>query len=235
MDANSLPTKRRNETMKLLENELLRKYFGDQGNTIMLKCCLDRIGSLDERMALRVLDAMEQPIRTGDRYLGYWFSENTFKEDVAERGNIEPYHPGMLRLPSRFQPTPERSEGPAKKECAHCFCRVDRTCCYCKEKKPTPPPACCDDHNYAEGFCRKKPAEHGCDELRHQMGYQKCPHCPDDKPPLPREVVEKLPVFSLSRIGKVWHCSLMGGDYAVSDAAPMAICLAFLKLNEEKA
>lgn len=49
------------------------------------------------------------------------------------------------------------------------------------------------------------------------------------------EIAEKLPVFSLSRIGKVWHCSLMGGDYAVSDAAPMAICLAFLKLNEEEA
>lgn len=118
--------------MKLLENDLVRKYFGDQGDTIMLKCCLDRIGSLDERMALRVLNAMEQPIRPGDHYLGYWFSENTFKEDVAAIGNIEPYHPEMLRLPDRFQ--------------------------------PTPPPACCDDHNYAEGFCRKKPAEQGCPE-----------------------------------------------------------------------
>lgn len=115
--------------MRLLENELVRKYFECQDVTE------HHVAGVCERMALRVLEAMEQPIKKGEKYLA---SKDTY--DVTTYGNFTEvrvneddisgyFHPYLIRLPSRFQAQP-----PAKKEC-EC---LDHSSCQCVCHKPRP-------------------------------------------------------------------------------------------------
>lgn len=73
-----------------------------------------------------LLKAMEEPIKKGERYLGYWFSDNSIQEHTANQDNKEPYHPVMLRLPSQFQPSREMCE----RKCCDCKCE------YCTKPDP---------------------------------------------------------------------------------------------------
>lgn len=81
--------------MTLLDNELVRKYF-----------CRG-LGHFDHMFdswaAQRILEAMQQPIRKGERYLGYFFNTEEWKVDDAPQNNNDPFHPAMLRLPDAFQ------------------------------------------------------------------------------------------------------------------------------------
>ena len=84
--------------MNILDNELVQKYFGDS--------VPDDYGD----MAMRILQAMQEPIKKGERSLV--FSGNSFYE-VEATEDREPYgefHPQQLRLPSEFQPKDEKKE-----------------------------------------------------------------------------------------------------------------------------
>ena len=104
--------------MDLLDNPLIRKYFGDEDTN---NPCTPA------GIAWNVLRAMQEPIKKGDWYL--WCDGN---EDTKERvwrdplpGRFEEnFHPHYLRLPDRFQKQEQK-------------CNES---CVCYEKKPTPEP-----------------------------------------------------------------------------------------------
>ncbi len=90
--------------MNLLDNDLVRRYFG----------CQHAEGSICDCVAgdmpCKILTAMQEPIRKGERYLK-WDSEfewvnrcNNFVEELEKPG----FHPYALRLPDRFQKREEK-------------------------------------------------------------------------------------------------------------------------------
>lgn len=88
----------------LLDNELVRRYFGCDIVQGPFKCDSDG-RHCHEEWAYRVLLAMQEPIKKGERYL---HSENAGKTwEEGQHGGaywqLQPYHPFDLRLPSRFQ------------------------------------------------------------------------------------------------------------------------------------
>lgn len=83
--------------MTILDNELVRKYFGCVKINKNQYCdCL--MGSCRESMALRVNEAMQTPIRKGERYI----SLDGIVEMIAEIDMMES-HFYCLRLPDAFQ------------------------------------------------------------------------------------------------------------------------------------
>lgn len=91
--------------MTLLENELVRKYFGacEHGDSLTSPC-LCRFG-----YASRVLEAMQEPMKKGDKYLA-WDIHGAWMEKVSPNGTADfvTFHPYDLPLPSRFQPPENR-------------------------------------------------------------------------------------------------------------------------------
>lgn len=88
----------------LLDNELVRKYFG---KCEVVGTCLDAPGC---SIASRVLKAMQEPIRREDLYLCITEHNGEISYEEA-KGNISLFnrwHPTCLRLPSQFQPKPEK-------------------------------------------------------------------------------------------------------------------------------
>ena len=91
--------------MDLMQNELVKKYFGPKEGSIV-ECCeheINRVGEhLQKEMALRILTAMQKPIKKGERMLAAFPKEIT--EEVASR-DIEAgnYPRSFLRLPDSFQ------------------------------------------------------------------------------------------------------------------------------------
>jgi hypothetical protein len=82
----------------ILDNELVRKYFafdleGKEYDQSSIAAC--------------VLHAMQEPIRKGERYLGWpsYTTVNQWTEQVCGEHEITPidFHPFQLRLPDRFQ------------------------------------------------------------------------------------------------------------------------------------
>lgn len=130
--------------MSILDNEWVRKYFGLRRQEFA--CCPNAMAGCG-CMALRVLTAMEQPIKKGDRYL---YSHNgpehkgRIFEDVAPR-EMSPWWQitGIcLRLPDRFQ----------EKKCEHD--KFKHRCCGCDEVinivKPDPVEAKIAEMSWAE-------------------------------------------------------------------------------------
>ncbi len=96
--------------MSILNNELVKKYFGDDANG-------------EWKMAYNVLRAMEQPIKKGEKILviqkdGGRIWEYEYPTDVSV------VHPQWLRLPDRFQekvdPVEAKIEEIAKEEHPYC-------------------------------------------------------------------------------------------------------------------
>lgn len=81
--------------MTILDNELVRKYFSAFGN--------------GETMAERVLTAMQEPIKKGDKYLQLANGEWREMEWGLPK-TITGFHGFDLRLPSRFQAQEKRDE-----------------------------------------------------------------------------------------------------------------------------
>jgi len=122
--------------MNILENELIRKYFGWSMGPTSVE--LD-----DMRIAYFVLAAMQEPIKKGDRYLSIDQYGNVTESSQSSETGWADYHPSALRLPQRFQ-TPE------KKECDHPFKNlVFQTsgilCCLCSKR--------------VKSSCAEKPAD----------------------------------------------------------------------------
>lgn len=85
--------------MNILDNELVRKYFAgcDHASDSFNSGCLCRLN-----YAAKILRAMQQPIREGDRMLRV--ASTGFVDDQTAGGLIDdPLHFEYLRLPDRFQ------------------------------------------------------------------------------------------------------------------------------------
>jgi hypothetical protein len=115
----------------LLENPLVKKYFGGHPGKHIDGMC-------DDLISMRVLDAMCQPIKKGDRIL---FSDNSDQGNIKEEIAVLDYSPWWqicgvrLRLPDEFQKT----------ECPNLFltCSCGMKC----EHKPAPEPEKCNHSN----------------------------------------------------------------------------------------
>lgn len=133
-------------TQSILENELVKKYFGScEHGAYLEKGCLCRLS-----FAENVINAMQEKIKKGERYL---FIEREAYFDVLE-GNrdgiscdLDNFHPIYLRLPDRFQP-------PERKSCeAHV---LGVYCLYCDFKNPgaiKPPSTAGCDHSGLKRYC----------------------------------------------------------------------------------
>lgn len=92
--------------MNLIHNELVRKYFGSD-------TCL-KADTVDHDwlncMAKNVIEAMQTPIRKGERYLDIYDFKIMIaqSEFLSESMALSDWHPSALRLPDVFQ----------KQECA---------------------------------------------------------------------------------------------------------------------
>lgn len=88
----------------LLDNELVRKYFGCGPLTA---CCGNLDGGMPvEHMSYRILRAMQQPIKKGERYLVGTHQDTDMwgvVEKTWEGTDIRGWHTAYLRLPDRFQ------------------------------------------------------------------------------------------------------------------------------------
>lgn len=114
--------------MTLLDNELVRKYFYDE-----------KYSNPTAIEAVKVITAMQQPIRKGERYLVTYQSENVWEEmTIMGCEELTHFHPMMLRLPDEFQ----------KKECLNviltCSCGKIVPHDSERETKPTPSPEKCE-------------------------------------------------------------------------------------------
>jgi hypothetical protein len=113
----------------ILDNELVRKYFGEDNKFF------------HEDIAVRVLRAMQEPIRKGERVLEFFVEPERWKDAiyVYDGVSLNQFHPMFMRLPDRFQ-TAE------KKECK-CTCHnvlKHKFHEYCDQPMPpnsNPPPA----------------------------------------------------------------------------------------------
>lgn len=198
--------------MNILNNEKVREYFGDCGQSCDKPC---------SKMADSILTAMQQPIKKGERCLEIFLAQLPLEIREINDRVLDGFHPNYLRLPDRFQPSASVVQ---KKECPNltvqCSCGlvithpdIDKVL---REQKPAPEP--CNDpgclvlhtatwpesnsgvmnkapepdrDHLAREFNQGNPSftangfisgPEKCDELRHLMGYKKCPGCPDDKP-----------------------------------------------------
>lgn len=130
--------------MGILENELVWKYFGTKHTGCPEGCNYDHFDASSKR----VLDAMQQPIRKGERYLNCHAPNDRWAELVSYE-DITNYHPYHLRLPDAHQ----------KQECKYCGAplglgRNEEDCV----SKPTPSPEKC------KCTCHKVPLDfkHDC-------------------------------------------------------------------------
>lgn len=120
----------------LLDNELVRKYFGCPAND-----CREHVPcyTVEQHMAFRVLHAMQQSIKKGERYLNWSDNDGGFYETMAQGDHdAENPHWGVLRLPDRFQ----------KKECCDQYFGGSCPTCHsvhsCRPK-PEPPKCVCNE------------------------------------------------------------------------------------------
>lgn len=80
--------------MNILENSLVVKYFGCGCKAEKTNC--------PERMAYRVLQAMQEPIRKGEKFLSL-YADGTLNEAMADKDDDKIWHSDLLRLPDQFQ------------------------------------------------------------------------------------------------------------------------------------
>lgn len=117
--------------MNILENELVRKYFGchcpPEQNTL---AGYHPENCSDKAIALRILQAMQEPIKKGESYLNSANKNDWIRLDDCPI-DIEDFHPFGLRLPDQFQ-----SPKPSTAKCLHktsgCYCSYSITgheCC----------------------------------------------------------------------------------------------------------
>lgn len=119
--------------MTILDNELVRKYFGCRA--VCTEAHFINVG-YDEHercMSFRILAAMQQPIRKGERYL-WWFSDKVEEKisDVDSLGCDETAHPHCLRLPDAHQ------KQDSKCHCPNYMWHVDHTMCPLNHPTPRP-------------------------------------------------------------------------------------------------
>lgn len=155
--------------MNILDNELVRKYFGE-GTAFNSEDHHKKI------MAFRVISAMQQPIRKGERYI----SLDGIVEMVAEI-DMTGSHFYCLRLPDAFQ----------KQECEHAglkrYCGKDVYCEECKKNINSILDNCHISIPHM-GKCQPTPSPEKCECV-----FQNESVCPNPRCPVhtPKNAVEK--------------------------------------------
>lgn len=91
----------------ILGNELVRKYFSCEAMEIRCPNGNEQL----EHMALRILEAMQEKINPGDKYLEVNLGNIEFKTWNKSVSLCEYFCPQTMRLPSRFQPQMEQEWG----------------------------------------------------------------------------------------------------------------------------
>lgn len=113
----------------LLGNELVRKYFSsvpcDHGDSTESPACAGC-------MAYFVLQAMQQPIKQGERYLRIEMPGGEIPDEIGSTGIPIALHPLFLRLPDRFQEQPSEPD-----HCGHIEHWGVKS--WCDRPKPDPP------------------------------------------------------------------------------------------------
>lgn len=106
-------------TTPLLENELVRKYFG-------CDLCTSNWGNKShacfERISYRIFQAMSEPIKKGESWLELYGNGRVELNEGYDDDGFDPMHPYFLRLPDRFQPSPEREVAKIAHVCDCEFC-----------------------------------------------------------------------------------------------------------------
>lgn len=99
--------------MNLLENPLILKYFGcpPEHNHYHQ----ETVQRCKESLAFKILTAMQEPVKKGDRYIVTHDDGNTWSEDKRANEFLPTdydgyWHPNVLRLPDSFQ----------RKDCEDC-------------------------------------------------------------------------------------------------------------------
>lgn len=116
----------------LLDNELVKKYFGgndhnpscgcfaDSGKIVPHPECKSKLPK--EMLALRILEAICQPIKKGELAIWHRQVDNDWISGEWDGTELVPFHPYAMRLPDAYQ----------KKECNHCM-SIERPCVSCGE------------------------------------------------------------------------------------------------------
>ena len=132
--------------MNVLDNELVRKYFGCQhkanGRNLLCDCVA---GDAPQK----ILDAMQQPIREGERYLYLGYTLN-FQEQTSKSDWDTQFHPLSWRLPDRFQKKEHAAVPPHLSENCMPECRywVVKSA---EKLQPAPEPKKCDHDDFNKG------------------------------------------------------------------------------------
>lgn len=145
--------------MNILDNELVRKYFGCESNDCKSLSGVDH--DWLSCMSFRILRAMQEPIRKGERYLdvnGFWI-----KESIQEHDWDTCWHPVRFRLPDSFQKREDPHKGRMLNYCGHQNCEYEiKWSCgneYSTLDKPEPPKCECGIDTYYHKCQTKDPVE----------------------------------------------------------------------------
>lgn len=90
----------------LLENQLVRKYFACESFGGHKLCT--KQGYCKQYMAYRIIQAMQEPIKSGEKMLELYHDGRVVEEISV--GNHNQFHSWFLRLPSQFQPPKKEME-----------------------------------------------------------------------------------------------------------------------------
>lgn len=135
--------------MSILDNELVKKYFGCPHDRNHHDDCAPGCNAQEE-YAFRILKAMEAPVREGERVL-YWHGSAVREETTLTdyTGNSPRL---FLRLPDQFQPSREKCCEYNKGNCVMRpggFVEICRDCL--KSTTDKPDPVC--KHEGLKRFC----------------------------------------------------------------------------------
>lgn len=174
-------------TPSLLDNELVRKYFGCDIRGVQTLCDHFNQQNCHKSMSYRVLQAMQQPIRKGERYLvGTHKDSDIWRivEKTWEGTEIKGWHTAYLRLPDVFQ----------KQECEHSglkrYCGKDVYCEECK-REISNLFARCNLIIPHDGPCKPPPAPEKLTPLTCHLGHGFSSYCGLCDPHKPKDAVEE--------------------------------------------
>lgn len=114
--------------MSILDNELVKKYFECE------RGCVCKWRGIGDHMCRKIVIAMQQPIKKGERYLGLDMDGAVCERNIYP--SSENLHPFSLRLPDQFQPK-VTAEGTETKEMRYCKHIVISGCSECDKPAET--------------------------------------------------------------------------------------------------
>lgn len=96
--------------MNLLQDKLVQKYFGCKSECYVPGFMDYHLSELESwHLSVKLLDAMQQPIQKGDRYLCLQIGSDDVY-DLVSNFDCVVYHPHYLRLPDAFQKQDRQAE-----------------------------------------------------------------------------------------------------------------------------